>query len=856
MYFGGTLYGSGSFYTGSGVDSPELIDFYRTDTDNVYTFYWVFQQEFITPILINFDYQLQLDTDPNFGAPLIYETTTRNILPITSGRSVSATSAAVSVSAGQTLDINIDNDGVQTIVLSLNVTGAAIAADIQAKVTALTANAPVNQPAFTGFTATYDIGTSQYTLISGSAGITSTVEISGGTAAPILLLGEDEGGVETPGNSATLPTTAQRVLYVENSVGDSFVDVTATSTSPAAGEFITDLVTNRVTFNSADLPDTIKVIYVDDSVEDVLNFQRGNVGKAFTVNVYERIESARKTFYARVRVKSGLTYGGFSETLELRTLADVLRETADRMLLSLPDRHVYPVEESYRALADRKTSIAKIFETYGNELDMLFLEKEHTIRDVLPERVRDARLYEVFGSRYGYRKPSEMEFVDYRIILGNTRAASLTGGTLNAVKLIGRAFTGVDPSIYPISAIFNFITASEEEAVEDIEVPLVGPFTALLSSAVRIDPIIPGTLISGPEATASDITSIPAIPGPYTVTLTTRPSTVPTIAGFTYTNDAPAAGEFSVDFATGILTFNFADAGTAITVVYVPFPEVDGDTLNINIDGDGVQTITLASDPFASKADIAADVQSKLRDLIAVTPANQPAFDNARVIYNQATNQFTIVSGNQNPSPTSTVLVTGGTAATPLRLLLVDGAVQTFGLTYITPPTAPAAGQFRNNINTGDGTLLTFHSSEANNPHTVIYKKKSTIYTYVPDTTSEVTSVPLIAPYTVTLTNLCVNIPQISGFTYTDDTPAVGEFSVDFDTGVLTFNAADAGAAITIVYAADTPRPPILYGRKTAGFGIRIELNNPGAFDLDLTNISFLLKQILPAHTKFTLVVA
>lgn len=856
MYYGGTLYGSGAFYTGSSADRPELIDFYRTDTDNVYTFYWVFQQAFITPILADFDYQLQIDTDPDFGAPLIHESTSQNLPIVASGRSISDTGAAVSIAAGSQLDINLDGDGVQTITLALNVTGAAIAADIQTKVTALTANNPVNQPAFTGFTATFNGGVAQYTLVSGSSGVGSAVVISGGTAAPILLLGIAEGGTEIRGNSGLLNTLPQRILHVENAAGTAFVDVTNIADVPGPEEFVVNLPAGQLTFNDANVPDTIRVIYVDTSSEDIVDFQRGNVAKGFAVPVYGRIASERITFYARVRAKSGLAYGPFSATLELRTLADVQKETADRMLLSLPDRHVYPADDAHRNLVDRKSNISKIFETYANELDKFFLEKEHTIRDVRPERTRDDRLYNVLGSRYLYPKPSTMEFVDYRIILGNARAASLTGGTFNAVKLIGRAFTGVDPSVIPLSSTFNFITASEAITVEDITVSVSGAATAALSAGVRTDPIIPGTLISGPATSVSDITAVPVVPGPYTVTLTNRPATIPTIAGFTYTNDAPAPLEFAVNFLTGVVTFNASDAGTAVTITYIPYPNVSGNTLNINIDGDGVQIVTLDADPFASKADIAADVQIKLRALTAITPANQPAFDNAYVVYSSVTDRFTVVSGNQNPSPASSVLVTGGTAATKLKLLLVDGATQTFGLTYITPPTGPAAGQFRNDIDTGDGDVLTFDTpGEYGNKHTVVYKKESTVYSYVPESVTEVTSIPGVSPYEVTLANLPVNIPVIAGFVHTVGTPAAGEFSVDYETGVVTFNAADAGTGITIVYVPDTPTPLVLYSHIEAGFGIRIQLNNPGLFDLDLINIRFLLKKILPAHTKFVLVV-
>src|SRR5579883_1766980 len=74
---------------------------------------------------------------------------------LTAGTSVSGNTAATTVTAGETLFINLNGDGVQTISLAANATGAAIAADIQTKVRALVAVVPANQPAFTNFTAAF-----------------------------------------------------------------------------------------------------------------------------------------------------------------------------------------------------------------------------------------------------------------------------------------------------------------------------------------------------------------------------------------------------------------------------------------------------------------------------------------------------------------------------------------------------------------------------------------------------------------------------------------------------------------------------------------------------------------------------
>ena len=141
---------------------------------------------------------------------------------LAAGVSTSDTSAAISVSAGQTLLININGDGIHSIALAANSTGVAIAADIKAKVQALAAVTPSNQPAFSGFSAVFNGVTNQYTLVSGVPGVGSSVVISGGSAAPGLLLGLANGGVETVGSS----TIVDRTYTV-----DSFLYTNATFTA-------------------------------------------------------------------------------------------------------------------------------------------------------------------------------------------------------------------------------------------------------------------------------------------------------------------------------------------------------------------------------------------------------------------------------------------------------------------------------------------------------------------------------------------------------------------------------------------------------------------------------------------------
>ncbi len=110
----------------------------------------------------------------------------------------SGPASATTLAGGETLTIDLDGDGAQTITLAANTTGAAIAADIQAQVRALTAAAPANQGAFDNFVCTYNASTGSYKLLSGSNTATSAVAVTGGTGQATLKL-DAAGGVTSSG---------------------------------------------------------------------------------------------------------------------------------------------------------------------------------------------------------------------------------------------------------------------------------------------------------------------------------------------------------------------------------------------------------------------------------------------------------------------------------------------------------------------------------------------------------------------------------------------------------------------------------------------------------------------------------
>jgi hypothetical protein len=99
----------------------------------------------------------------------------------------------------------------------------------------------------------------------------------------------------------------------------------------------------------------------------------------------------------------------------------------------------------------------------------------------------------------------------------------------------------------------------------------------LIGEAVTLGGVV--TSISSDNTREAQSVGPVAIPGsPYQIALTLfpnlpteldRPASIPTVTGFVYTPGIPAAGEFTVNFQTGIVTFNAADTTTSVTINYL-----------------------------------------------------------------------------------------------------------------------------------------------------------------------------------------------------------------------------------------------------------------------------------------------
>jgi uncharacterized phage protein gp47/JayE len=102
------------------------------------------------------------------------------------------------------------------------------------------------------------------------------------------------------------------------------------------------------------------------------------------------------------------------------------------------------------------------------------------------------------------------------------------------------------------------------------------------------------------------------------------------------------------------------------------------DQLQVNLDGDGAQTITLGSQ--TTGVAIAAAIQTAVRGLTAIIPGNQPAYDGFRCDYSTTTaGAYTLRSGTTGP--TSRVIVTAGThdATIILKLGVAQGGTEVGG---------------------------------------------------------------------------------------------------------------------------------------------------------------------------------
>lgn len=187
-----------------------------------------------------------------------------------------------------------------------------------------------------------------------------------------------------------------------------------------------------------------------------ITYQNGNVWKGYTVPVAARIDEVTQTWYARVRIFSGSDFGDWSTVLIWTIPQKWQLQSAEDLMRSLPDNHVYGKGDLLKPVNQRKTNLWLVENMYGAQFDAAYYENFLTQTDNYIALVRDEFLYQNFGVLFNYPKPNIQTFVEYRQTLKQLILGSLNGSTLEPVLGVIQTFTGVPPLIQNIRDLNDF----------------------------------------------------------------------------------------------------------------------------------------------------------------------------------------------------------------------------------------------------------------------------------------------------------------------------------------------------------------------------------------------------------------
>lgn len=230
---------------------------------------------------------------------------------------------------------------------------------------------------------------------------------------------------------------------------------------------------------------------------NVITYQNGNVVKGYTVSVAPRIDKVVQTWYARVRIVSGLEQSPWSTILVWTIPAKQQQQFAENLMNSLPDYHAYGKGDLLKPPSQRNSNLYLVDNMYGNQLDTASYTNFLTQSGNSVDFCVDESLYQNFGVLFNFPKPTSMQYVDYRYILMNLIAASLVGSTNEAVILSIQGFTGVAPTIIPIRDEGDFFLST----VQDPPIVPSGPTTVFhtsypyIGSTLVVEDITTGLLV-------------------------------------------------------------------------------------------------------------------------------------------------------------------------------------------------------------------------------------------------------------------------------------------------------------------------------------------------------------------------
>jgi hypothetical protein len=275
-----------------------------------------------------------------------------------------------------------------------------------------------------------------------------------------------------------------------------------------------------------------------------ITFQNGNVRKGFAVPVAARIDGVIQTWYARVRTHTGSFISDWSAILVWTIPISVQQSTAEALMESLPDYHVYGKGDLLKPVLQRNTNLWLVENMYGNQFDMVYYATYLTQTNNYVDLCVDENLYQNFGILFNFPKPISMQYVDYRWILMNLYFASLVGGTNEAVILVVQAFTGVPPEITNIRDLNNFILNTPQD-------PPIVP-TGAQSVFYTSSFFVPGTLV------VQDITTGLLVPS-------TDYTTDPVLGSWTMNTPTTDTLQATFDIGNPIKIFDALSGATALT---------------------------------------------------------------------------------------------------------------------------------------------------------------------------------------------------------------------------------------------------------------------------------------------------
>lgn len=577
--------------------------------------------------------------------------------------------------------------------------------------------------------------------------------------------------------------------------------------------------------------------FVSFTSSEVITFQDGNVWKGYTVPVAARIDGVIQTWYARVRVVSGINIGNWSDVLIWTIPQKWQLQEADALMEFLPDYHVYGKGDLLKPVNQRNTNLWVVENMYANQLDKVYYELFLTKTDNFIALCRDEFLYQNFGILFNYPKPNLQTFIEYRETLKQLIIGSLNGSTLEPVLGVIQTFTGVFPLIENIRDRNDFFLNLIQQGTPNSNVgsPYTEPGNGVRTQFHVQYMFLPGTMTLFKNGTlltpGIDFTEDEALPGFMT---TTPPLSTDVLVVFYQIGKPADLRPILFDIPLNLLqNGGFESWSNGVNFINPPFGSATADNWDIYYFGGGPTFTISQNSTIVDSGNFSLEL-----NLIALGGITQIQLQNF------------LPNFQQYIGHTLTINIRVNTTLPNVSAFLYWGTGNS------TPAVHPGDGNWHTLTSTG--TI----SSTANTIAVVVANSPATAGTFYVDTgvvldNSLATFINGNITYTngsfdVTGTGTSFTTQLVSGNTLVD---ANGYYATVFDVeSPTTLKLVDAwGGPTETVYAIKATTnimPPVLWDKGTLAFGVIITVLNPADFDIDLALIESLVNPLLPAQVK------